>query len=255
MDKLRAGRKKRYLNPNKRVKLLIIFLLWLLHICLYYFFSSYDGVLMLTLLPVSITGLFFGSRWGLLSGIFSYILNSILILSFSDTSLLFNYAFIMGGILTASLGFIIGKLYDYNQRIKIELKERKRIENELQDTNTKMEEMHRLATEFTNIFSEQDLFEASLKGMKEILGYDKSAFYRLKGKRIELITSTEKYHGIQENINHIYKKTINEGFTTFNSSQSIISVPVDKEAIFLAVTDKDNNIYKSELIRLLITHI
>ncbi|MFW5928397.1 MAG: hypothetical protein ACOCSL_04255, partial [Thermoplasmatota archaeon] len=59
---------------NKKIEISLILFLWLVYIMLVLLFNTYEGLLMLILLPTVITGLFFGSKWGLLSGIFGVFL-------------------------------------------------------------------------------------------------------------------------------------------------------------------------------------
>lgn len=159
---------------NKKYRWTITICLWISYLVLLIpvTWMIGGGSTMFLIIPTAITGAFFGSKTGVISGIIGVGYNGWILFLITDITMIVSHPFVIGSSLIILVGFLSGKLRDMNEKLVDEVKKRKKAQYSLDRSKKRVQELHNLSKDLHKAGSKEEIFRSIYRIIKNLIGDD-----------------------------------------------------------------------------------
>ncbi len=240
------------------------------------FFETFDySILFLSILPVTLTSSWTGSKFGTIGAAFVLVYNIFILNISGNTGIIFEFTFIGSSAVMILLAWMVGKIKDVNTELNNELDRRKKIEEKLTRSKEKIKKLHDTAREFERCRSEEEIFKLVIETTKNISEFDWAKIIvpqentfkvketsnpgRVESKDpVPLPDSFLNDPSLKEEPT-VYEEVNHDGYSEFSEveaseKRSVITIPIRDETIFMAGSKKKDIEENREVLKLLCDH-
>lgn len=260
---------------QKNMKILAI-MSWIVYIFLTLIYHDSFGyhILIMSLLPISLTSSFWGSKRGSIGaiGMVSYHLGFLFFTE--NVEMITQAGFIGGSTVSVLLAWTVGTIKDVNDDLNQELRRRKKIENELEKSKEKIKKLHKTVRNLKECESEEEIFDLIVKASEKILEFEiceieipedgnmvvKTCSSKFPDEGLDPVPIDDSIAGktYQKNESYLISDIQKHDLAnpSANTHKSGISVPIGKYGVFQATSNTKDKFDQEdlEIIELLAGH-